>query len=610
MKSFLSCCVVFSMLLAAVPGARGEPFHGVRDRVAADLNGDWQVLIDPVNNGTIDYLSRERGNGYWADQKPKDESELVEYSFADDQTLRVPGDWNTQRPELTFFEGWVWYRRAFDRPTEGERFFLWFGGANRRATVWLNGEEVGSHAVGFTPFAIEVTNQLNDGENVVMVRVDNRRLPGDVPGLLTDWWNYGGLTREVFLLAAPETFVREWSVGLSADGERVEGWARVDGPGNGPTPAGEAVTVSIPGSGLTTVAKTDGEGVARFTMSADGLELWSPESPALHGFTFEIDGDTARDRVGLRTIETSGGDILLNGERVFLRGISIHEEAPEGGRAWSAEHARTLLGWAKELGCNYVRLAHYPHNEHMLRTADEMGLLVWSEIPVYWVLDYESPETLSLARTHLREMIGRDRNRASVIIWSVGNETGDDPERTAFRKQLGETVKQLDPHRLLSAACFMRTEREDGVIKTIHVEDPFGEVADVLAINEYVGWYHDEPESLRGVSVDLKWDKPFVISEFGAGVKQGFHATPETRWSEEYGSRLYTETLDWLAGVEQLDGLSPWILKDFRSPRRPLYGVQDWWNRKGLISGEGVKKDVFGVLRDRYAEWAESPPGE
>ena len=246
----------------------------------------------------------------------------------------------------------------------------------------------------------------------------------------------------------------------------------------------------------------------------------------------------------------------------------------------------------------------------MLRTADEMGLLVWSEIPVYWVLDYESPETLNLARTHLREMIARDRNRASVIIWSVGNETGDDPERTAFRKQLGEMVKQIDPSRLLSAACFMRTEREDGQIKTIHVEDPFGEVADVLAINEYVGWYHDEPESLRGVSVDLKWDKPFVISEFGAGVKQGFHATPETRWSEEYGSRLYTETLDWLAGVEQLDGLSPWILKDFRSPRRPLYGVQDWWNRKGLISGEGVKKDVFGVLRDRYAEWAESPPGE
>jgi beta-glucuronidase len=144
----------------------------------------------------------------------------------------------------------------------------------------------------------------------------------------------------------------------------------------------------------------------------------------------------------------------------------------------------------------------------------------------------------------------------------------------------------------------------DGGIGTIHVEDPFGEVADVLAINQYVGWYHDEPESLRGVGVRLAWDKPFLISEFGAGVKQGLRGEPDERWTEEYGARLYRETLDWLETVEELDGLSPWILKDFRSPRRPLYGVQDWWNRKGLISDNGVRKDVFGVLRDRYGAWS------
>jgi beta-glucuronidase len=524
----------------------------------------------------------------------------------------VPGDWNSQRPELFFYEGLVWYRNAFEKPEHGERFFLRFGAVNRRATVWLNGAELGSHEVGFTPFAFEVTDRLVEGENVVMVRVDNRRRGDDVPGLLTDWWNYGGITREVSVLGTPEIFVRDWSVGLSADGSAIEGWVRVDGAG-----AGERVTVGIPGAGLSISAATDASGIARFRGSPAGVERWSPGSPRLYDITLSAGGDRVTDRVGFRTIGAEGGDILLNGERVFLRGISIHEEAPGGGRAWSEAHARTLLGWAKELNCNYVRLAHYPHNGHMLRVADELGLMVWAEIPVYWVIDYENPRTLRLAETHMREMIERDKNRASVVIWSVGNETGDDPERTAFRVALGEKVKAWDPTRLLSAACFMRTTRDaDGAITEMHVDDPFGEVADVLAVNEYVGWYHDEPEDLsrpgheRGVDVVLGWDKPFVVSEFGAGVKQGYRAAAETRWSEAYGVRLYAHTLNWLEGVEELDGVSPWILKDFRSPRRPLYGVQDWYNRKGLISSGGVRKDVFRVLSERYERWGHEPPGE
>lgn len=598
--------VALLCLVTPCPGEVTGPIAGPDARRLVDLAGDWEVIVDPVDNGSIDYLSRPRAEGYWADRRPADPSDLIEYAFSPEHTLAVPGDWNTQRPELFFYEGIVWYRRAFEKPAGGERFFLRFGAANRRASVWLNGVELGTHEVGFTPFAFEVTDHLHDGENVVIVRVDNRRLPDDVPGLLTDWWNDGGLTREVALLAMPRTFIRDWSIGLVDGGGAIGGWVRVDGPGAGET----IVRIRIPGAGLDVEARADAGGVARFTLPAEGVARWSPERPALHGVEFEIAGDRAVDTVGFRLIEARGGDILLNGERVFLRGISIHGEAPAGGRAWSEAHARELLGWAKELNCNFVRLAHYPHDEDMLRVADELGLMVWAEIPVYWVMDYTSDRTMHLAQTHLREMIDRDRNRASVVIWSVGNETGDDPERTAFRVALGELVKAWDPSRLLSAACFMRLERGDGGrVLTMHVDDPFGDVADVLAVNEYVGWYHDEPETLRGVEVKLAWDKPFVVSEFGAGVKQGYHATPRTRWSEEYGVRLYRETLDWLETVDQLDGVSPWILKDFRSPRRPLYGVQDWWNRKGLVSGEGVRKEVFGVLRDRYERWSKDPPG-
>lgn len=601
--------VLASWLLVAMGlcgSAMGDqsPIANPAAREALSLNGRWEVIVDPVDNGSIDYLSRPRANGYWVDHQPVDESDGVEYSFVPSETLDVPGDWNSQRERLFFYEGLVWYRRVFEKPAAGERFFLHFGAVNRRATVWLNGTELGTHEVGFTPFGFEVTDLLREGENVIIVRADNRRLDDDVPGLLTDWWNYGGITRDVRLLAMPRSFVRDWSVSLDGESGEITGWVRVDGGAPG-------VAVDVELAGRTTVVEADATGLARFRLAGEGIERWSPGSPVLHDVRFEIDGDAAVDRIGLRTIETRSGDILLNGERVFLRGVSIHEEAPGGGRAWSESHARTLLGWTRDLGCNFVRLAHYPHNEYMLRVADEMGLMVWAEVPVYWVLDYTSDRTLRLAETHLKEMIDRDRNRASVIIWSVGNETGDDPERTAFRTALGRRVKEWDPTRLLSAACFMRLERgEDGAFSAMHVDDPFGEIADVLAINQYVGWYHDTPEDLRGLRVELAWEKPFLISEFGAGIEQGYRATPTTRWSEDFGLRIYQETLDWLGGVEQLDGLSPWILKDFRSPRRLLYGVQDWYNRKGLVSNRGERKLVFDLLRDRYTAWAEVPPGE
>ena len=587
-------------LAHAATAEPGAPITNALSRRAVDLNGPWQTLVDPVDNGTIDYLSRPRVPGYWEDRVPRSPDDLVEYGFSPDHTLDVPGDWNTQSERLFHYEGTVWYRKSFQRPPEFERLFLHFGAVNRRATVALNGEILGTHEVGFTPFSFEITDRARAGENVVMVRVDNTRMPDDVPGLLTDWWNYGGITREVSLLATAGTFARQWEIRLADDPERIEGWVKLDGP----YAANNEVRVKIAELGVDATVPTDADGLARFSVPAPTLQRWSPESPKLYDIEIFSPDDTATDRVGFRTIRAVDGDILLNGERVFLRGICMHEEAiGDRGRAWSEEDARALLTEAKRLNTNFVRLAHYPHNEHMLRVADELGLLVWAEIPVYWVIDYENPRTLDLAKTHLREMIERDRNRASVILWSVGNETGDDPERTEFRLELGRLVKRLDPSRLLSAACFMRLERDGDRLTAMLVDDPFGELADVLAVNEYVGWYHDTPESLRGLEVRPAWNKPVLISEFGAGSKRGLRGTPEQRWTEDFAARLYNETFDWIESAEAIDGVSPWILKDFRSPRRPLYGIQDWYNRKGLISETGGRKTLFDLVANRYERW-------
>ncbi len=618
MHSILCIAVVVCACLSAFaqPGPRevperpaGEglapPIVNALDRVALSLNGAWRVIVDPYDAGSVAYLGAPMRPGWAEDVERTRPEQRFEHDYDAADALEVPGDWNSQRAELYHYEGAVFYRRVFSfEPTAGMRQFLHFGAVNRHASVWLNDEYLGSHHVGFTPFAFEVTGKLRDGENSVVVRVDNRRRAEDVPALMTDWWNYGGITREVSLLEVPETFIRSWDARL-IEGDSIQVDVTVDGPGA----AGAELRVRVPELGLSWGAAADESGRATVLMPfpESGVK-WSPETPKLYEVVIQLGETRVRDRVGFRRIETRGREIVLNGEAVFLRGISIHEEGPVGGRrAWSEADARVLLGWAKELGCNFVRLAHYTHNEHMVRVADELGLMVWGEIPVYWVLQFENKVTNAYARAHLREMIERDRNRASVVVWSVGNENHADAEQTAFRVRLAGLARELDSSRLISAACFARMVREDGELARMVIDDPFGEAADVLAINEYVGWYHDHTRSLAGVTVETKWEKPFVLSEFGAGVKQGLHGESEEVWTEEFGERFYRDQLDWCEELREagvLQGISPWILRDFRSPRRPLGGVQDGFNRKGLISERGVKKGVFGVVRERYEKWA------
>lgn len=632
MRSWIGRCSWIALLLAVIgvettayaqPIAPGEtpshpegqnlmaPMTAALNRVAHNLNGNWQHIPDPFESGSLTHLSEPLADGWWQDRKRLHEDERIEYSFDHAETLSVPGDWNSQREDLFFYEGTVWYRKAFEfEPSEGKRQFVYFGAVNRHADVWLNGEYLGSHHVGFTPFAFEVTDRFRAGENSLVVRVDNRRRAEDVPAMRTDWWNYGGITRDVAILETPQTFIRSWELKLSPDRSTLIGSVQLDGP----DAVNAECAIEIDSLDITQQSRTDntGRSVVQIPFPSDA-QLWSPESPVLYDVTLSTkSGDAASDRIGFRTIETQGRQILLNDSPVFLRGICLHEEAPDrAGRAWNEQDARTLLSWAKDLGCNYVRLAHYTHNEHMLRIADELGLMVWAEIPVYWVLDFENPITQSYAQTHLTEMIERDRNRASVVIWSVGNENKANEVQTALRRDLAQTARRLDDSRLISAACFVRMTRgSDGKLDGVFIDDPFGEYADVLAINEYIGWYHDSTDQLKDLPIQTAWEKPLLFSEFGVGVKQGLRGSADEIWTEDFGARFYRDQLAWcdqLRAEGLLQGLSPWILKDFRSPRRPLAGVQDWYNRKGLVSETGARKIVFDIVQKQYQDWSAHP---
>ena len=631
--ALLALALAVHPALAQGPGGHADLVQNAAGRDHVVLDGTWKAIVDPLDTGARNIFDEPiPDRGYNRDARPAERWDLIEYSFDDSDGLRVPGDWNSQRDRLFFYEGSVWYRRTFRvARAPGERLVLRFGAANARARVYLDGELVGEHEGGYTPFDVEITDRVaatppgdaaplvlgrapgggaaGDGaaEHTLVVRVNNVRERSAVPTDNQDWWNYGGLTRSVLLLRLPETYVRDYSVQLD-DAGRVAAWVALDGA----RPA-QAVTVSIPELGVSETAQADAGGVARLRLPFAG-ERWSPEAPRLYRVVVEAETDRVEDRVGFRTVETDGYDVLLNGEPVFLRGISIHEEAPgRGGRGLTESDDRQLLRWAKDLGCNYVRLAHYPHNEAMVRAADEMGLLVWSEIPAYWALTWDDPATYASAERQVREMVTRDKNRASVVLWSVANETPVSPARTDFLTRLTETVRALDPTRLVTAAVFAEITGEPDGGTLFRIEDPLAEHLDVVGVNEYVGWYGSLPDAIAGVRWETTVEKPLVVSEFGAGALYGLRADSLTRWTEDYQAHLYREQIAMLRRVPFLRGMSPWILMDFRSPRRPLPGVQDWWNRKGLVSERGERKLAFDVLRRFYGEveagWSPSPDG-
>ncbi len=612
LAAFLALHTLPALRSAQTPEALPHPYG----REPASLNGKWRAIVDPYDTGYYNYrrlpydaVSPIKG-GFALDLEPRAVSDLIEYNFATSPTLLVPRDWNTQQERLHFYEGTVWYQRDihFQPKREGGRVFLYFAAANYEADVYLNGVKLGSHTGGFTPFSFEVTGALKETGNTLVVRVNNARRADGVPTDSTDWWNYGGLTRDVLLVETPPTHLAAYDLQLARGaGDRLQVAARLDGP----SAAGAEVSLAIEELGVRAafVADAGGEIRGEITLEPGRLQRWSPETPRLYDVTLSSGEERLVERMGFRTIETQGTEILLNGRPVFLRGICLHEENPlRGGRAWSEEDARLLLGWARELGCNFVRLAHYPHNEHMARVADELGLLLWEEVPVYWTIHWENPATLANARNQLAELIRRDRNRASVIVWSVANETPVTEARTRFLRTLIEDARRLDPTRLVSAAMEIHHEPERP--DTRIVDDPLGHYTDLIAFNQYIGWYDGLPEKCDRIQWDIRHAKPVVISEFGADALEGLHATAETRFSEEFQKALYQHTLPMLERLPAFRGVSPWILADFRSPRRLLPGVQDGWNRKGLISESGGKKKAYHVLHDYYRKRREAAPAQ
>jgi beta-glucuronidase len=522
MKVLLSLiiCLYFNYSLCAQTS-----MANIAGRKTTSLNGKWHVIIDPNDNG--------EKMGIGTDAKEKGRTDFLEYSFDGSPHLNVPGDFNSQLPELTYFESSVWYKKLFSYHKTGKRLFIHFGAVNYIADVYLNGEKIGTHEGGFTPFQFEITGRLKE-QNSLVIRANNQRRKDGIPAEGFDWFNYGGITRDVNLVETPASFIEDYFIQLKKGANNiVRGWIKING-----SQVSQLVHILIPEAKLQFSTTTNDSGYAAFEFDA------------------------------------------------------------EKRRAYSEMDALRLLTAAKDLGCNFVRLTHYPQSEYIVRLADKMGILLWEEIPVWQGIAFGDPIMQPKMDYLLQEMIQRDKNRSSIIIWSISNETKPGAARDKALTQMAALARSKDDTRLIASA-FDHVQYNGNIV---NIDDTLSKVLDVIGVNAYMGWYRPWVAAPESYVWKCAFNKPLIMSEFGGEALCGHHGSADTAssWTEEYQERLYKNNVAMFKNIPFLRGTTPWVLYDFRSARRMHATYQKGWNRKGLLSENGEKKKAWYVMKAYY----------
>lgn len=553
-----------------------------RFRKKESLNGTWHYAVDQYDT----CISQK-----WYEEKYYDEGGNtlpVDYSFDEWETMTLPCCWNTADRMFLLYEGSMIFTRKFlyAKQNDDERMILKIGAVNYLCRIFINGKYAGMHRGGSTPFYIDITDLL-EHSNRIVIQADSTRRDEQVPPAVTDWFNYGGVYRDIELIRVPRVHIRDLRIAL----EPGSGFKKIRASVTMSEAVNDTAVLTIDELGIKQeMTVKDGRAEAVFEASP---QLWCPEEPKLYEVHVSCCGDNIMDKVGFREICVKGMDIMLNGKPVFLRGISCHEDSPVNGKGLTDDERIGNIRAAKELGCNFMRVAHYPHSERMSQLADEMGILLWEEIPVYWEVHFGSKDTYSDAENQLRELIARDYNRASVIIWSVGNENQDTDERLKFMGELAECARSNDPTRLVSAACLVNFEKNA-------IEDRLEQYLDVIGLNEYCGWYTADLRMLPELFANSDPKKPVIITEFGADAFAGLRGTVTDKGTEDCQAFVYEKQIENIRKISYIKGMTPWILHDFRCPRRTSAN-QRYYNTKGLLSADRKhRKMAFYVLRDFY----------
>ena len=619
----------------------------IDSRQITSLNGEWSYIVDPMNNGLPE---SSFFGGFPKNKTQKTGMELIEYNFETAAKIQIPGAWNAIDEKLFFYRGPVWLYKKFNYQLKKEAItHLYIEGSNFTTKIFINGSIVGEFEGGYVPFNFDISKYLKDGENILLVQTDNTLNKSSVPTQKTDWWPWGGIVGDVYILETPKKFIQNAYLQLNPE-KFSEALFNVE---MNQKLSGQRIVLEIPELQFKDEFITNATGFIRESIKITP-QLWSPDDPKLYKVIISTDQEIISDEIGFRSIKVKGQNIYLNNSEIQFKGISMHSE-PIGipGPAFSKEHFQDLLLTAKDLNINFIRAAHYPYTRHLAKVADRLGLMLWEEVPVYWNIDWDNSETLNIATNQITRLVQRDQNRASVVVWSVANETPLSSSRMKFLNTLLSEIDLIDSTRLTTAALLSGSEeqfkalvlvlalkgfnsqwvnpQEKAIFRfildqanipidselnfSISIDDPLGESVDLISYNEYFGWYYvtfftDQMmisegtlrklmfEIMPSIKISSVFNKPIHISEFGAGAKYGNHSNKI--WSENYQASLYRHQLEMLSNNPQIKGISPWVFKDFRAMLRPLPGIQDFYNRKGLIDENGNKKEAFDVLADFY----------
>jgi beta-glucuronidase len=569
------------------------------------LDGRWLFRADPTDQGAALGFPTQPGTEGWT-------------------PVEVPHVWNAGDDSAESQRGGVgWYRRDFRLPrgSRGMSFRLRFESVNYRATVFLNGNQVGAHEGARIPFEVPADSLDRDGVNRLVVRVDSRRTNADLPPATEDevtglpgggWWNYGGLTREVYLRAFRDVDLEDLLVRPEIDGNRATVLlrARLTNPGGGSRRV--SVRARVGSRRVESRPVLVGSGGSREVserVTLSGIRRWSPGRPFLYSVRAEVtEGNDVlsgwRARVGLRELEVEDGRLRLNGRSVRLRGASIHEDDPKLGSALGPGERRAIFKDLTDLGATLTR-SHYPLHPHFLEMADEQGVLVWDQIPYYRMSEGEQalPGVHDRGLAYLSDTIRRDRNHASVLAWSVGNELprNPGPAQTRWINDSLRLVGRLDPTRLraLDIAGYPS-------VRLV----PLYRKLDALGSNAYFGWYPGPYGSVLSREVlgpyldQLREYYPEValfVTEFGAEANRSGPA--EEKGTFEFQTELMRYHLGVYDDKDYLSGAVAWLLRDFKV-RPDWNGYNDFpsppYNKKGVVDENGRRKPAFDEVARRY----------
>lgn len=570
-------------------------------RQSVDLSGFWDLCFDPENTG---------------------EAEARPQGFADGRPAAVPASWNEQFEDGRDFMGPAWYQVHFDLPfgwdLSRQRAFLRFQSVNYLAEVWLNGQKAGSHEGGHLPFEFDVTSLVRAENNLLVVRVEgllapDRVPPGNVPldgrdlfmnqsqnlpPASFDFFPYTGIHRPVLLYAAAPDALTDLIFVTDIDGST--GRVRVSLERSG----AETITarVSLKGHGADLRAEASLSETTVVELTVPDAAFWAPGSPNLYDLTVDLlrDGvifDRYSLPVGIRTIQVVGDQLLLNGQPVYLKGFGRHEDFPIAGRGLMPAAIVKDYAIMEWVGANSFRTTHYPYSDQMMDLADRLGFLVIDEIPAVGLFFAEVglERRMELCKQYLHELIGRDKNHPSVIMWSIANEPHSNrPAAKPFFRELYDLTKSLDATRPATIVTYVGLGEESF------------EFCDLIALNRYNGWYSESgrlEEGCEKLSQEMdalyaRYHKPLILTEFGADTVAGCHAQPPEMFSEEFQAEFLERYIHLLRSKSYVVGEHVWNLCDFKTSQSVVR--VGGMNLKGVFTRDRRPKLAAHKLRELW----------